>query len=300
MNQRLKWFVLFFISVNAVSATGAYIFTHSQIPGQLSLGIPRPLNRKVPTFSHYETQRLSITPKSWLETWWIPAAQGRSRGTVLLFPGNGGSKGSQLLSPAQSFHALGYDTLLVDFQGVGGSSGNSRTLGIQEAHDVATAFRYAQRSRLRRPLVLYGVSMGTAAILRAIAQEKVRPDAIILELPYARLLSAIRSRFKVFSLPLLGIPELLLFWGGLENGFNGFMHNPVEFARAVNCPALILQGEQDQWTRRTEIESLVKNLRGPKKLVLFPKAGHQLLVTVNKNRWQESVNSFLQLESAQP
>ena len=272
------------------------MFTHSRIPGRLSLGIPRPLNKTVPTFSQYAVRRISITPTTWLEAWWIPVSQHRSRGTVLLFPGNGSSKGSQLLPPAQFFHALGYDTLLVDFQGVGGSSGNHRTLGIRESHDVTTAFHYDQRSQLQRPIVLYGISMGTAAILKAIAQQNVKPDAIILELPYARLLSAVRSRFRISKIPLLGVPELLVFWGGLENGFNGFTHNPVEFARSVNCPTLVLQGEQDPWTQMSEIQSLVKNIRGPKKLTVFPKTGHQLLVTVDKSRWQESVESFFKME----
>lgn len=93
---------------------------------------------------------------------------------------------------------MDYDTLVVDFRGVGGLIGNTTTFGVREAKDVALAVSYAQRLNLKRPFVLYGVSMGSAAILNAVAQEKVPPDAIILELPFARLLDAVRSRLSFY------------------------------------------------------------------------------------------------------
>ena len=52
--------------------------------------------------------------------------------------------GKQLLAPAQAFHRLGYDAILVDFRGVGGSSGNTTTLGVREAQDVAEMIKHIQ------------------------------------------------------------------------------------------------------------------------------------------------------------
>jgi transposase len=92
-----------------------------------------------------------------------------------MFPGKSSSKASQLLAPAKAFNRLNYDTLLVDFRGVGGSSGSTNTLGIRKAKDVALALSYAQSSKLKRPFILYGISMGSAAVLRAIAIKKVNP-----------------------------------------------------------------------------------------------------------------------------
>jgi alpha-beta hydrolase superfamily lysophospholipase len=117
---------------------------------------------------------------------------------------------------------LNYDTLLVDFRGLGGSSGNTTTLGVRETEDVALSMRYAQRSKFKRPFVLYGVSMGSAAILKAVAQREVNPDAIILELPFDRLIDAVKSRLKAFKIPTFPMVELLVFWGGFQYGFNGF------------------------------------------------------------------------------
>ena len=137
--------------------------------------------------------------------------------------------------------------LLVDFRGVGGSSGNTTTVGVREAEDVAIAVNYTRSLDLKRPIVLYGVSMGTAAILKAVAQKKVNPDAIVLELPFTRLLDAVRSRLK-----------------------------------------------RDRWTTESEIDRIFNNFQGIKQKVVFPKAGHDLLVTADRKLWVQSIDRFLE------
>ncbi|NEP12663.1 MAG: alpha/beta fold hydrolase [Symploca sp. SIO2C1] len=287
--------VIVFVGINAIAYFGAYTSTHFSAPGTFSIGFPRPTNSQVPTDIglEYVTHRLPINSTEWLETWLIPTQRSSAKGTVVLFPGNGGSKGKQLLAPAKVFNNLNYDTLLVDFRGVGGSSGNTTTLGFREGKDVAVVVNQAEELNLKPPIILYGVSMGTAAILKAIAQEKIEPDAIILELPFTRLLNAVRSRWRARNFPSFPTAELLVFWGSLQHGFNGFAHNPVTYAKQVNCPTLILQGQQDKWVDRTEIEQLLHNLQGKKQLVLFPTAGHDLLVTVEPKYWQQSIEKFL-------
>jgi uncharacterized protein len=284
-----------FLILNVLSYVGAYALTHFSAPRHWRLGLPRPINSKLPADIglKYVTQRIPINQNEWLETWFIHAQNSSSKGTVILFPGNAGSKAKQLLAPTQVFHGLGYDTLLVDFRGVGGSSGNTTTLGARESKDVALAISYAQRSNFKRPFVLYGVSMGSAAILTAIAREKVNPDAVILELPFARLLNAVRSRLRVVGVPTFPMAELLVFWGSIQHRFNGFAHNPVTYASQVKCPTLLMHGKLDQWTTVAEINQIFKNLHGRKKLDIFTDSGHALLVTVNKAHWKGSVEQFL-------
>jgi uncharacterized protein len=286
--------LVLFVGINAIAYLGAYAATHYGNPGQFSL-LSRPINSKFPSEVglDYKTERIAINPSEWLEAWSIPVQQ-PSKGTILLFPGNGGTKGKQLLAPAQVFHALGYDALLIDFRGVGGSSGNTTTLGVKEAKDVAVAVRHVQQLSLKQPMILYGVSMGSAAILKAIAQEGITPDAVILELPFARLLDAVRSRLHDRRLPTFAIAELVVFWGSIQHGFNGFSHNPVTYASKVNCPTLLLQGKYDKWTTSAELNEILQNLGGAGQLVIFPTAGHDLLVTVDKDFWSSRVQKFLE------
>jgi len=284
-----------FLALNLVAFAGAYGMTHYSTPEQWALGLPKPASPNLPSDVglDYVTHRLSMSDAEWLEAWFVPAQQAQSNGTVLLFPGNGGSKAKQLLASTQSFHQLGYDAFLVDFRGVGGSSGNTGTIGMREAKDVAFALNAAPNLQLKPPYILYGISMGTSAILKAVAQEGIEPNAIILELPFARLIDAVRSRLRDVRFPTFPMAELIVFWGSVQHGSNGFAHNPVNYARQVERPTLLLHSEFDKWTTTEEINQIFENLSGEKQLVIFPDVGHNLLVTVNQSLWEQSINQFL-------
>ncbi len=289
--------VVLLLVVNVPSYLLAYHSTHVRPAGQWGLGVPKPRNNKTPGDRGlpYTTHRIPINaaqPDSgWLEAWSIPA-EGTSKGTVVLFPGNLGTKGGVLISPAASFRQLGYDTLLMDFQGVGGSTGTTTTAGIHEAKDVVTAVQYA-RATMPSPVILYGVSMGTAAILRAIALDNLQPDGIILELPFTRLVEAIQIRLRHGDIPAITTAELLVFWGGVQHGFNGFEHNPIDFAKAVRCPVLVLHGQRDPWMSVSQIQALFRNFPSPKQLLIAPNVGHELLVSANPSLWQQAIGEFL-------
>ena len=299
--RRLCWgLAILLVSLNVPTYLLAHHMTYVRAPGQLGIGVPKPSNSKTPADRgvFYATRTIPISQSEWLETWEIAAQTGTSRGTVLLFPGRLGTKSSQLIPPAQSFASLGFDTILVDFRGVGGSSGNAVTLGIHEAEDVVTVFNHIKKQNAARgnadsPVVLYGVSMGTAAILRAIAIHKISPDAIILELPFVRLLDAIQSRLRYRKIPAFPTANLLIFWASVQHGINGFTHNPIRYAKAVNAPTLVIHGEQDKWTPVQDIETLVDTLPATTQLVLSADAGHHQLIGVDRPLWDASLRQFL-------
>ncbi|MGR3273560.1 alpha/beta hydrolase [Acaryochloris marina NIES-2412] len=294
--RRLLWVSLFLvISINVSTYLAAYALTHVRDPGQGGLGFPKPINTRTPQERGltYSTHRLPVNASNWLETWLIPTP-GTSQGTVVLFPGNRSTKDKQLIGPAQSFSKLGYDSLLVDYQGVGGSSGYSTTVGMREAEDVVVAFEALPSLNLQPPVIAYGVSMGSAAILNAIATQNLQPDAIIIELPFARFIDAVRSRLRYHQIPPFPLAELLIFWGGIQHGVNGFSHNPIEFAQAIQCPTLVMQGQQDPWTTVQEVKALFQQITAPKQLVIAPDGGHHQLIGIDRSLWETSLSSFLQ------
>ena len=280
--------------INILGYMGAYLLTHHRDADEFGLGLPRSRIYKLPTEVglDYSSAKITINDNEWLSTWLIKAK--KSQGTVILFHGKESSK-SSLLTPAQFFHSLNYDTLLVDFRGAGDSSGNTSTVGFQEGKDVALAVKYIQQLNPEKPIILYGISMGTAAILKAIAKDQVKPDGIILELPFARLVDAVKNRLGTYNLPSFILGELVVFWGGVQHNFNGFSHNPLDYAKTVDCPTLIFSGDRDPLVTVDEVKQIQNNLNSQKKLVVFPNAGHQLLVSVDQKLWQENVATFLKL-----
>lgn len=294
--RRLLFFGIFLlISINVSTYLAAYALTHVREPGQWGIGLPKPTHIRTPEERglSYATHRLPIDSSSWLEVWHIPADGASSKGTVVLFPGNRSTKDRQLLGPAQSFFQLGYDSLLVDYQGVGGSSGYTTTVGMREAEDVVVAVEALPSLKLPPPVIVYGVSMGSAAILNAIATQNLQPEAVIIELPFARFIDAVRSRLRHHHIPPFPLAELLVFWGGVQHGINGFSHNPVDYAQAVQCPILIMQGQHDPWTTVEQVKTLFQQISAPKQLIISPEGGHHQLIGVDRTLWENSLGQFL-------
>jgi hypothetical protein len=156
--KRTAWLLVgIFIFINVVACFHAYKFTHFSTKAdaktksgeKLSLtdkittllfGInnPRPENNKFPS-QPYETIKLHSNKQ--IECWSIKREN--AKGTVILFHSNGAQK-SSLLEKSNEFITLGYNTILVDFMGSGGSEGNQTTIGFKEADQVNTAYQYAK------------------------------------------------------------------------------------------------------------------------------------------------------------
>ncbi len=255
--------------------------------------IPRPQNRQTPRdhYLPYEVRQIPLPNNEVLEGWLVPHPQ--SRGVILMFTGYAGVKDG-LLTPAAHMYQFGYSSLLVDFRGSGESSRNDTTLGMREADDVAAAFAYAKHEWPDQPLVLYGVSMGSAAILRAAAVNGVRPAAIIVEGVFDRFLTTARHRFDAVGVPSFPAAELLVFWGSVQMGYNGFRHNPIDYATAVECPILVLHGALDPWITTAETNAIVERIRGSKRMVEVPGVGHDMpYVYRAPDLWVQTVKQFL-------
>jgi pimeloyl-ACP methyl ester carboxylesterase len=256
------------------------------------VNVPRPWNSRTPAALDlpFETHRFSSGNGSTLEAWYVPGNDERL--IVVLFHGYAASK-STILNAARVFHELGYGNLLVDFYGSGGSSGHETTLGVEEARDVAAAVDYVRQAWPDRKVILYGISMGGAAVLRAVAAEKVNADAIILEATFDTLLNTGKSRFRALGLPGSPFTELLLFWGSLQRGFNFFSHNPVDYARFVNCPTLILHGEKDQRATPEQARNLERSFGGKARLIVYPDVPHMAIVNARPSEWTRDIAVFL-------
>ena len=129
--------------------------------------LPRPENHRTPAELGltYAVEKYPGARGTTLEAWRLDGRINSPR--VLLFHGYGGSKES-LLEVAREFHNWGYEVWLVDFHGSGGSSGSTTSVGYYEAEDVTASVAYAMQHFGSRKTVLFGTSMGAAAILRAV------------------------------------------------------------------------------------------------------------------------------------
>jgi pimeloyl-ACP methyl ester carboxylesterase len=304
--KRLLFVILIgFFLLNFVAFFHAYKFTHfdatikhkTQDPKKLSIGKkiqtiflgidnPRPENKIVPD-SAFQTIRLKSNKI--IECWLIRSAA--HKGTVVLFHGYGGEK-SSMLDKAEIFLNLGYNTMLVDFMGSGGSEGNQTTIGYHEAIEVKTSFDFLDSSG-EKNIILFGTSMGAAAIMKAMNDYHLKISAAILECPFGTLLETVQARFHTMHIPSFPMANLLVFWGGVENDFKGFQFKPEQYAKTITCPTLLLYGNLDDKVSRKEIDDIYMNLNGQKKYASYPLAGHEDYLIHYKDKWKNDVSTFL-------
>jgi alpha-beta hydrolase superfamily lysophospholipase len=304
-------FLAGFLLVNMVAFFHAYKFTHftnsavkrvkkneasltfSEKLNALVFGvnIPKPKNEQQPT-QPFETIRLKSNKE--IECWHIKADS--AKGTVILFHGYGGAKGS-MLDKSDAFLAMGYNTLVVDFMGSGGSEGVQSTIGYKESEQVKTCFEYVQQSG-EKNIYLFGTSMGAAAVLKSLYDYEIHPTGIIVECPFGTMYETTCARFNNMGVPPFPMANILLFWGSVQNGFWTFSHNPADYAKSVKCPTLLLYGEKDAKVSRKETDEIFANITGIKTLKIYPEAGHENYLIRYRDQWVTDITGFFNSLSA--
>jgi alpha-beta hydrolase superfamily lysophospholipase len=296
--------------MNIVAFFHAYKFTHfatenltkTKCPEKLNsfdkiktlfFGVnnPRPTNKEKP--NNYID--IKLQSNMLIDCWYLNKSNSikvdTTLGTVILFHGYSGEK-SSMLDKAKEFEKMNYNVLLVDFMGSGGSEGNQTTLGFKEAEEVKTAFEYLKKNRVKN-IYLFGTSMGSVAIMKAMGDYDLKAKGIIIECPFGSMYQTTCARFKIMNAPTFPMAGLLVFWGGVQNSFWAFGHNPTEYAKKINCPTLLLYGEQDKNVSRQEINDIYANLNGKKILKTYKLAGHENFLIKYEEEWIKDIADFL-------
>lgn len=303
----LRTLLAVFILVNTVAAFHAWKLTHfygegerTKSPDKLSstekisamvfgVKVPKSKTEDSLTIKHEVVNLFTQKEALSIEAWY--AKHRKEKGSVALFHGHIASK-SAIISEAEAFYKMGYSVLLVDFRGHGNSDGNYTTIGYKEAEEVKLAYEFL-RKKSNKKIILWGISMGAAAITSAFNKDFVKPDGVILELPYGSLLDAVKGRVKMMDLPPQPLSSLLTFWGGAENGFWAFDLKPKAYAKKIHCPVLIQAGALDNRVSLQEIDAIFNNISTDKQKVVYDSAGHQSLLLNNPAKWEENVSGFL-------
>jgi pimeloyl-ACP methyl ester carboxylesterase len=103
----------------------------------------------------------------------------------------------------------------------------------------------------------------------------------------------VKNRFRMMGVPAFPMAHLLVFWGGVQNGFNAYGHNPRDYAKSITTPTLLLYGEKDDRVTTKETAEIFAHLAGPRQLVTYPLAGHENYLNKYGVQWTADVARFL-------
>jgi len=243
----------------------------------------------------YQTFHIRTSDGILLEGWYMP--RDSAKGTVILFHGHGGSR-SNLVTEANAFYNFGYNVCMTDFRAHGNSGGNTCTIGYNESADVKATYDFVV-SKGETNIILYGISLGAAAITKAMADYKdIKPSKAILEMPFGSLQDAVKGKLRMMHLPAQPLTAMLIFWGGVEQGFWTYHHKPTEYAKSIHIPVLMQWGKNDKRVTKNEIDAVYKNLGTQQKhLLIYNNSGHESLLRNEPEKWLGSVKSFLEKNS---
>jgi alpha-beta hydrolase superfamily lysophospholipase len=238
----------------------------------------------------YDTVQLTTANGKKLEAWYMKADS--AKGTVILFHGLNSNKGN-VLGEAFEFNSFGYNTLLVDMRAHGNSEGIVNTLGYKESEEVKLAYDHILRKG-EKNIVLWGMSLGAVIITRAIWEYDLRPQKIILEMPFDRMQDHIRARARISGFPGEPFGFFVTFWTGLEQGYWGYGHKTSRYVKKINCPVLLQWGNKDEYVLKKETEKIFANINSSKKkLEIYEGVGHGPLFAMKSTKWDETVSGFL-------
>ena len=119
-----------------------------------------------------------------LRAWHAPATGPARNATVLVLPGNAGSRADRV-PLARAVAARGFDVVLLDYRGYGGNPGSPTEEGL--AADARAAHRYLVDERGVDPgrVLLWGESLGAAVAVRLARERTI--GGLVLRSPFTSL-----------------------------------------------------------------------------------------------------------------
>jgi uncharacterized protein len=209
--------------------------------------------------------------------WWIPA-QSQAAPTVLYCHGNGHNIG-EAADLASRFHKLGLSVFAFDYRGYGKSDGEFPSETAVYA-DAERAWDYLIQDRKIPPkqIVIYGHSLGGAIAIN-LAAHHPNAGGLIVQSSFSSALDMAKRNWWTAIFPV----DVLL-----NQRFDSIRKVPQ-----LKMPVLYLHGTADTLIPAEMSQRLFAATRSPKKLKLFPGAGHNNLPQVGGAVYSQAVQDFV-------
>jgi len=211
-----------------------------------------------------------------LHGWFFKAQATPATATIIYFHGNGGNiKNIGWLG--EHLAARGLSVLLFDYRGYGRSEGSLEDeAGLYADADAAYEYVLSKRGVPPQKVVLYGHSLGTAAVADLAARRECA--AVIME-------SGPSSGRDMAKVVLPWLPSQLYFLA--KNRFDS-----VGKLSRVHCAVLITHGESDETVPTEQARTLFAAANQPKKLMILPGADHNFSGSLGE-KYLDTITEFI-------
>lgn len=196
----------------------------------------------------------------------------------------------------QFYYDQGFDVLIPDARGHGGSEGEYIGFGWHDRLDIKQWTQLLIDEENSSDIFLHGVSMGAATVLMTSGEEL--PPAvkgIIADSPYTSgvdiLSYQLESLYNLPAFPLIPITSAIT---ELRVGFNFYETSALEQTAKNTRPLFIIHGEADELVPTSMGEEVYEAAGGDKMFWTVPDAGHVKAYTVATQEYQERLMGFIE------
>ena len=202
--------------------------------------------------------------------------------------------GLQMLHIAKEFYKLNFNIILPDCRGHGKSDGNYIGMGWHDRLDILEWIKFITKKNPQAKIILYGLSMGGAAVLMTSGENlPANIKCIIEDCAYTSVLDEFFYHYnKIFNLPkfLLNLTDIIC---QTKSGYKLSEASAINQLKKCKTPVLFIHGAQDRFVPTKMVYKLYKSATCPKDILIIPKAGHGLSYQIKAKKYFQKIQSFI-------
>jgi fermentation-respiration switch protein FrsA (DUF1100 family) len=209
-----------------------------------------------------------------LHGWWIPASGGSAVAHVLVLHGNGGNIAGRVDLAQVLTSVARLDVLLLDYRGYGRSTGRPSEQGTSLDARAGLAALRAQPGVDPTRVFYLGESLGGAVALELALSAP--PRGLILQSTFTSVRDMARLHYPFIPAPV--IPDA---------------YPSLRRVRGLRSPLLVLHGDHDEVVPASHGQALFDAAPEPKRLHVFPGAGHANILDLARRGFQDAIAGFV-------